>query len=56
VFDPFSDKTGQTSDPSPPERGVFHGLEYLVHLEVTVPVDEQLQDAAQAAVLPQGCT
>lgn len=54
VFDPLGDEAGQTPDPPPPECGVFHGLEYLVHLEVTVPVDEQLQDAAQTAVLPQG--
>jgi len=54
VFDPFGDETGQTPDPTPSESGIFHGLEYLVHLEVTVPVDEQLQDAAQTAVLPQG--
>lgn len=54
VFHPFGDEAGQTPDPPPPERGVFHGLEYLVYLEMTVLVDEQLQDAAQAAVLPQG--
>lgn len=54
VFHPFGDEAGQTPDPPPSERGVLHRLEYLVHLEMTVLVDEQLQDAAQAAVLPQG--
>jgi len=52
VFHPFGDEAGQTPDPPPSERGVFHGLKYLVHLEMTVLVDEQLQDAAQATVLP----
>lgn len=53
VFDPLGDEAGQAPHPPAPERRVLHRLEYLVHLEVTVPVDEQLHNAAQPAVPPQ---
>lgn len=53
MFDPLGDEAGQTAHPPAPERGVLQRLEYPVHLEVAVTVDEQLHDAAQAAVPPQ---
>lgn len=54
VFDPLGDEAGQAAHPPSPERGVLQRLEHAVHLEVAVAVDEQLHDAAQAAVPPQG--